>query len=123
MMSHYTQLVEHVISKAEDQLLQINELNYIKSEFEQKLLESNSIITTMETEIKTQGERIAHLEADAHEFENSDRVKQEELRQANDEINSYQEINKQLQQKVEKLELEKKTGNELKASEHGDLML
>ena len=53
MLSHYTQLTEHIMLKTEDQLSQISELNYIKCEFEQKLLESNSVILTLENETKT----------------------------------------------------------------------
>jgi len=47
----------------------------MKSEFEQKLLESNSVINSLENEIKTHEQRISHLEADSTQFENLAREK------------------------------------------------
>ena len=51
-------------SKGEDYIRQINELNSVKGEFEQKLLNSESVIGSLELEIKTHETRIEHLEAD-----------------------------------------------------------
>ena len=69
MLNHYGQLNDHIISKVEDQTSYIDELTYLKQEFEQKLLESNSNIQTMEDANHTHEQRIAHLEADCADFE------------------------------------------------------
>ena len=53
ILSHLTQLTDHVLQKGEEQVKSIGELNYVKSDVEEKLLQSNSIIQTLEQEIQT----------------------------------------------------------------------
>lgn len=64
MLSHFSQLSELMATKGEDYLRQVGELTSLKSEFEQKLLNSESVIGSLELEIKTHETRIEHLEAD-----------------------------------------------------------
>lgn len=96
MLSHFSQLSGHMLSKSEEYLRQVQELNYMKSEFEQKLLESNSVINSLENEIKTHEQRISHLEADSTQFENLAREKDQELREANTAAENYQRLNDEL---------------------------
>lgn len=51
MLSHFTQLSEHLIEKSGDFVRQIQELSVAKSDIEHKLSESESIISSLEDEI------------------------------------------------------------------------
>ena len=51
MLSHFTQLSEHLIEKSGDFIKQIQDLNSMKADVEHKLSESNSIIQSLEHEI------------------------------------------------------------------------
>ena len=51
MLSHFTQLSEHLIEKSGDFVRQIQEVSVAKSDIEHKLSESESIISSLEDEI------------------------------------------------------------------------
>ena len=65
MFNHFAQLAEHVLEKADDQVSQLNELTYMKNEFESKVLESHTVIDTMEEAANAFEQRINHLEAES----------------------------------------------------------
>ena len=80
MLSHFSQLTEHLLQKSEDFVGQIGELTSIKSDFEQKLLESNSIIQSLGHEIQSQEVRISNMKAESSQFESEALECKDELR-------------------------------------------
>ena len=96
MLSHFTQLSEHLIDKSGEFVRQIQELNAAKGDIEHKLSESESIIQSLEDEIQTQEQRIGHLKVDSQQFEAQATGAKEELRQANEAILQYKDLNDDL---------------------------
>ena len=76
----------------------------MKTDFEEKLLQTESLIQTLEAEVQTRDQRINHLEAENSEHERNLKQQGEELRMANEAIINYRELNDELVMKYEKLE-------------------
>ena len=94
----------------------------MKTDFEEKLLQTESLIQTLESEVQTRDQRINHLEAENGEHERNLKQQGEELRMANEAIINYRELNDELVMKYEKLESQEKSKNEkVNLKQHDDL--
>ena len=108
MMNSFSTLCEHLIEKSEEQQKQISDLSYFKTDFEEKLLNANSLIQSLEVELKTHELKISHVSADSAQFEQQANERAQELKEANEAIQNYKELNDDLCIKIEKLEMQEK---------------
>lgn len=104
MLSHFAQLTEHALSRSQEQIQTIEELSLMKAEFEQQTLASTSQIHSLEAELKNQEKRISSLQTEVNQYEQDYKECAEELRNANEAIRNYQELNDDLCIKIERLE-------------------
>lgn len=104
MLSHFSQLSEHVLQKSEDQIRLVQELSLTKNNLEQRLMEAGSVHQSLGHEIQNHQVRISHLEADCKQFEKTANERLEEIRTADLTIKNYKELNDDLCMKIEKHE-------------------
>jgi len=76
----------------------------MKAEFEQQTLASTSQIHSLEAELKNFEKRISSLQTEVNQYEQDYKECAEELRNANEAIRNYQELNDDLCIKIERLE-------------------
>jgi len=76
----------------------------MKAEFEQQTLASTSQIHSLEAELKNFEKRISSLQIENNQYEQDYKECAEELRNANEAIRNYQELNDDLCIKIERLE-------------------
>ncbi len=61
----------------------------MKNEFESKVLESHTVIDTMEEAANAFEQRINHLEAESADYQNQIRQKDVELKASDDEVRTF----------------------------------
>ena len=97
--------------------MQIRELVEASGLKDQELIQLTSDFSMLEVEKHHQEQRIARLEQENAHYEAQHRETSEQLRNANEAISNYQELNDELCIRIEKIEKDSKEKNEMEDSD------